>query len=238
MPFVPQLYTAVVPLIGMAIALSARNENDQTSLSTVNAFYATYGIIPDDSTVGRTSNVVSFLLCLISVVSSALVASVYLTAPPNERNNLRMKMLFGLFIAHFFAAFTIVFLLLFALAGVHPRSGTLLCHFLAVVVQLWQWSEYLWTVTLSWVTYCVIVDPLSIITQNIERNWRYIPPLLYFLAVFFSVLQAGLYGTDYIGGFCYSQSSASTPEAGKPGTSSRFLAPGSWPASSSAPTTF
>ncbi|KAG8933311.1 hypothetical protein FRC01_009961 [Tulasnella sp. 417] len=206
MPLVPQLYTAVVPLIGMVIALSSRNEKDQTTLSTADDFYAIYGITPDDSTVGRTSNIVSFLLCLISVVSSALLMSVYLIAPLNERNNLRMKMLFGLFIAHFFAAFTIAFLLLLALAGVHPRSGTLLCHFLAVVVQLWQWSEYLWTVTLSWVTYCVIVDPVSIITQNIERNWKYIPPLLYFLAIFFSVLQAGLYGTDYIGGFCYSHS--------------------------------
>ncbi|KAG9050077.1 hypothetical protein FS837_007830 [Tulasnella sp. UAMH 9824] len=204
MPFLPQLYAAVVPLIaiGMAIELSARN--DQTTLSTVEDFYAFYGIIPDNTTVGRTSNIVSFLLCLISAVTSGLVISVYLTAPLNERNNLRMKILFGLFIAHFFAAFTLTFLLLFALAGVHPRSGTLLCQFSAVVVQLCQWSEYLWTVTLSWVTYCVIVDPLSIITQSIERKWKYIPPVLYFLAMFFSVLQAGLYGTDYIGGFCYS----------------------------------
>ncbi|KAG8952649.1 hypothetical protein FRC04_004011 [Tulasnella sp. 424] len=186
--------------------LSTRDENEQTTLSPVNDFYAAYGIIPDDSTVGRTGNIVSLLLSLTSVVSSAVVMSVYLTAPPSERNNLRMKMLFGLFVAHFFAALTLVFLLLFALAGAHPRSGTLLCQFLAVVVQLWQWSEYLWTVTLAWVTYCIIVDPLSIITQNIEQNWRYIPPLLYTLAVFFSVLQAGLYGTDYIGGFCYSHS--------------------------------
>lgn len=104
MPFVPQLYAAVVPLIaiGMAIELSARN--DQTTLSTVDDFYAFYGIIPDNTTVGRTSNIVSFILCLVSAASSGLVMSVYLTAPLNERNNLRMKILFGLFIAHFFAA--------------------------------------------------------------------------------------------------------------------------------------
>ncbi|KAG8995526.1 hypothetical protein FRB90_000163 [Tulasnella sp. 427] len=67
-----------------------------------------------------------------------------------------------------------------------------------------QWHEYFWTVTLAWITYCVVVDPLSSITQMIERRWRWIPLILCVTALALSWIQTLIAGVDYIGGFCYS----------------------------------
>src|ERR1700733_14025833 len=91
-------------------------------------------------------------------------------------------------------------------AGTPPRDGTAACETSAIFVESATWTQYLLAITVSAVSYTLLLHPLSRVTLLLERCWILIVVLVCSVSVGIAALQASLYTAVYVGGFCWNVS--------------------------------
>ena len=93
-----------------------------------------------------------------------------------------------------------------SLSGSPPRSGTVACQASAFLVESAIWGEYLFTIAVAVVSYCILLHPLSSFTLALEKYWFLVDIGVCISALGVAGLHAGLYPAVYVGGFCWNVS--------------------------------
>jgi hypothetical protein len=70
-----------------------------------------------------------------------------------------------------------------------------------------MWTQYLFTLAVAIVSFCILLYPLSPITLFLERAWQLPALAVCVIALGMAGLQYGLQRAVYIGGFCFNASS-------------------------------
>ncbi len=93
-----------------------------------------------------------------------------------------------------------------SLSGSPLRSGTVACQASAFLVESAIWCEYLFTIAVAVVSYCILLHPLSPCTLSLEKYWFFVDIGVCVGALGVAGLHTGLSPAVYIGGFCWNVS--------------------------------
>ncbi|KAJ9103830.1 hypothetical protein QFC21_002292 [Naganishia friedmannii] len=82
-------------------------------------------------------------------------------------------------------------------------SGSQGCDGFGLLLVAILWTEHIWTFTLAFATYMILIYPLHKLTRIFERRWRYCYIFIWGLSFGSAVLTYELYGYWASGGLCY-----------------------------------
>ncbi|KAF8329730.1 uncharacterized protein EI90DRAFT_3124965 [Cantharellus anzutake] len=163
-----------------------------------------YEIAPYSKVWGLAADVVSSSLLGASIICCSIVLIGILNL--ENKNKLRGRMLVGLFSSHVWAGVIFFCFLVASLSGHPPRTGTAACQASAYLVESAIWGQYLFTIAVAVVSYCILLHPLSSFTLALEKYWFLVDIGVCVTALGVAGLHVGLYSAVYIGGFCWSGS--------------------------------
>lgn len=93
-----------------------------------------------------------------------------------------------------------------SLAGSHPSTGSAACELSALLNEGSTWMQYIMCISVSVVSYLLLLHPTSYWTLLLEKQWWMVVAAPCLLAVGLTTLQATHHGAVYVGGFCWNVS--------------------------------
>lgn len=103
---------------------------------------------------------------------------------------------------------SLVFLisLIASLAGSPPSTGSRVCELSALLNESATWGQYIMCISVSIVSYLLLLRPTSYWTLMLEREWWLVVVAPGLVAIVLTTLQATHHGAVYVGGFCWNVS--------------------------------